>query len=403
MRSKLRRIICGVFVLLLSTSVTVTAGGLYLQEFATPSTGTASAGAQAWAHDASTAFHNPAGMTRIEGNQVMVGAGALITTHEFETSSSTPYGGGNGGDAGGTTPFGSAHMVYGLSDDLKLGVSLTAQSGASMDYNDTWSGRYQCQSVDIIAMALNSSLGYKVNDWLSVAGGISMIYADLELEVAGNRPGNLSDGKATIDGDDTQGTFNLGAMIELSSDTRLGFTYWYETELDFSGDISLSPSGLTTASDTSLVLPQWARASIYHALNKKVALLGSIGWEDWSSLDNITLSANGGTQPLQRNWDDTWHFSAGIHYRISDPWLLQCGIAYDTSPVDAEDRTADMPVDRQIRYAMGALYSWSESLTIGGALEYVDLGDAEISGNSLVGKYDENNMIVASVSFNWQW
>jgi long-subunit fatty acid transport protein len=44
------------------------AGGLYLNEFATPSMGTAGAGAEALADDASTnfAFHNPAGMTRLK-------------------------------------------------------------------------------------------------------------------------------------------------------------------------------------------------------------------------------------------------------------------------------------------------------------------------------------------------
>jgi long-subunit fatty acid transport protein len=52
------------------------AGGLYLNEFATPSMGTAGAGQEAYAHDASTNFalHNPAGMTRLDGNQVSLGA-----------------------------------------------------------------------------------------------------------------------------------------------------------------------------------------------------------------------------------------------------------------------------------------------------------------------------------------
>lgn len=43
------------------------AGGLYINEFGTPSMGTAGAGTNAVAIDASTAFHNPAGMTRING------------------------------------------------------------------------------------------------------------------------------------------------------------------------------------------------------------------------------------------------------------------------------------------------------------------------------------------------
>ena len=47
------------------------AGGLYLNEFGTPSMGVAGAGASAVASDASTSFHNPAGMTRIKGKEVM--------------------------------------------------------------------------------------------------------------------------------------------------------------------------------------------------------------------------------------------------------------------------------------------------------------------------------------------
>jgi hypothetical protein len=44
---------------------------------------------------------------------------------------------------------------------------------------------------------------------------------------------------------------------------------------------------------------------------------------------------------------------AGVHYRPVEKWLLQLGFAYDTSPVDSDDRTPDMPIDRQIRYATG--------------------------------------------------
>ena len=43
------------------------AGGLWLYEMATPEVGTAIAGRAALAKDASTAFGNPAGMTRLEG------------------------------------------------------------------------------------------------------------------------------------------------------------------------------------------------------------------------------------------------------------------------------------------------------------------------------------------------
>ena len=46
----------------------VQAGGLYISEFMTPTMGTASAGANAVASDASTVLHNAAGMTRLDSH-----------------------------------------------------------------------------------------------------------------------------------------------------------------------------------------------------------------------------------------------------------------------------------------------------------------------------------------------
>lgn len=391
-------------ILLLVMSSTSIAGGLYLNEYATPSTGTASAGAEAWGHDASTSFHNPAAMTRIEGSQIMGGFMALYSQVEFEQDQATPVAGDNGGDAGGFIPAGGAYLVYSISNDLKFGISAAAMSGAALDYNDDWAGRRQAQQVDIMAMYFTPSIGYKVNETVSLGAGVAVVYSNLEMDLNGITSGS----QISLDGDDTGYTFNLSVLFEFNKNTRLGIVYWYETELNFSGDLTWN--GIQSnqfGSDTEFILPQALRAGIYHQLTDKLALLGSVAWEDWSELDSVNVSVLNSTVSLPKNWDDVWHFSAGIHYRFSKPWLLQCGISYDTSPVSSGDRTADMPVDRQIRFAIGVLHDWSENLTIGGQLEYIDLGSANINNsnaiNGLIGEYDTNNIIVSSISFNWKF
>lgn len=71
--------------------------------------------------------------------------------------------------------------------------------------------------------------------------------------------------------------------------------------------------------------------------------------------------------------------------------------------MDAEDRTADMPVDRQIRFTAGTQYAKSEKLTIVGAFEYADLGDVEINSSNLIGSYKNNNLFVFVINFNWKF
>ncbi len=379
------------------------AGGLYLNEFGTPSMGTASAGAEAVATDASTAFHNPAGMTRLDGNQFMFGGGVGYSTAHFDRDSDTPESGGSGGDAGGWNPLMSTHYVHGLSENWRFGFSIFTISGAALDYDDDWTGRYQCQDVTIMTMTLSPTLAYKLNDELSVAGGVGAMYGSLELDVAIDRPFNLPDGKAKLDGDDWEYGWNLGVMYELSDQTRLGALYWSQIDLSFSGDLEIDPIGAQVGVDTDLPMPQFIRGGIYHDLNDKWALLGTVAWEEWSELDTVNLSSGSVSGALPKNWDDVWHYAFGVHYRPAEKWLYQAGIAYDTSPVSSTHRTADMPIDEQWRYAVGAKYEWSKTFTIGGALEYADLGSADINSSTLKGDYDRNNMVLASIYANWKF
>jgi long-subunit fatty acid transport protein len=41
------------------------------------------------------------------------------------------------------------------------------------------------------------------------------------------------------------------------------------------------------------------------------------------------------------NFDDTWHFALGVHYRCHPLWQVTEGVAHNISPVSDEDRTVD--------------------------------------------------------------
>jgi long-chain fatty acid transport protein len=60
--------------------------GLWLYEGGQPDVGTATAGRAALANDASTAAINPAGMTRLDRSQVLVGVQPLLVRTKFDAS-----------------------------------------------------------------------------------------------------------------------------------------------------------------------------------------------------------------------------------------------------------------------------------------------------------------------------
>ena len=377
------------------------AGGLYLNEFGTPSMGVAGAGANAVASDASTSFHNPAGMTRIKGNELMGTAGLLNATVEFDPDANTPISGGDGGNAGGLAPIIGGFYVHSLSDKWKVGANLITISAAVLDYGDDWTGRYLSTEVSMLSMTFYPSVAYQVNDWLSLGGGPQIMYANLDMEAKAPPPDG--DGKVKIDGDDVAYGFGLGALVELSERTRFGLVYQSEIEPEFDGDTKISGPGIEAATDTKITLAQFVKISGYHELNDRWALLGTVGWEDWSAFKDVNISTDSGSQKIPRDWKDTWKFAAGVHFRPEDKWLLQLGFAYDTSPVDSDDRTPDMPIDRQIRYATGVQYKWSDRLSTGAQFVYADYGKAKIDNDLLKGEYKRNDIFFFAMNANWKF
>ena len=399
-RIKISAIIASFFIFINTTAL---AGGLYLNEFGTPSMGVAGAGANAVASDASTSFHNAAGMTRIKGTELMGTAGLLNATVKFDPDSDTPIPGGDGGDAGGLAPIVGGFFVHSLSDKWKLGANLITISGAVLDYDDDWTGRYLNTEVKLLTMTFYPSIAYRVNNWLSLGGGPQVIYANLEIKAKAPPPNGI--GEVKIDGDDFAYGFGLGALFEVSDRTRFGIAYQSEIELEFGGDVKFSGGAVNADAgvDTKIPLAQFIKVSGYHELNDRWALLGTVGWEDWSAFKEVNISTGRGSQKVPRDWHDTWKFAAGVHFRPVDKWLLQLGFSYDSSPVDSDDRTPDMPIDRQIRYATGVQYKWSDRLSLGGEFVYADYGKAKIDNDLLKGDYKRNDIFFFAMNANWKF
>jgi long-chain fatty acid transport protein len=399
-RIKISAIIASFFIFINTTAL---AGGLYLNEFGTPSMGVAGAGANAVASDASTSFHNAAGMTRIKGTELMGTAGLLNATVKFDPDSDTPIPGGDGGDAGGLAPIVGGFFVHSLSDKWKLGANLITISGAVLDYDDDWTGRYLNTEVKLLTMTFYPSIAYRVNNWLSLGGGPQVMYANLEIKA--KAPPSNGIGEVKIDGDDFAYGFGLGALFEVSDRTRFGIAYQSEIELEFGGDVKFSGGAVNADAgvDTKIPLAQFIKVSGYHELNDRWALLGTVGWEDWSAFKEVNISTGRGSQKIPRDWHDTWKFAAGVHFRPVDKWLLQLGCSYDSSPVDSDDRTPDMPIDRQIRYATGVQYKWSDRLSLGGEFVYADYGKAKIDNDLLKGDYKRNDIFFFAINANWKF
>lgn len=319
------------------------AGGISLYEVGTADVGLASAGYGARAQDASTVLTNPAGMTRLEGSQLLLGTQLLYGDLGFSIGSGTSpaLGSGDGGNPVGWFPGGGAFYTHSVSPELKLGFAMTGNFGLAQKYDSGWVGRYYAQESTLMGLSFLPSIAYRVNDRLSLGASLNVMYGIFENKVAVN---NLVGGDGQLKLEDNRWGWgvNLGLLYELDPRTRFGLTYNSQVKLDFGAPAefsSIAPGlnallaarGLLNANvDLGMTVPQGAMASVFHQLDERWALLGSVGWQQWSKFGKTEVSvdsANPVSLTTDLNYKDTWHVAGGAQYRMSGPWLLNFGVA----------------------------------------------------------------------------
>jgi len=376
------------------------AGGLWLNHWGDFSSARASAGAAAGGDEAATIIHNPATANQLDSSQLFLAAGVIIPDIEFDIEQSNPIvGNDNGGDAGLNAPVATFAYVHANPDSRwRFGAYSAGLAGAGLDYNDDWVGRFQTTRVEILVLAFGATASYQLTDSLSIGIAPQAYYGtlDLDLAIPGPQPR-----KASLDGEDTGFSYNVGVAWEVSERTRIGLDYQAEVDLDFDGRLKGDLTGIRIDSNTELPLAAKARLGINHNLDDQIGFWFTLGWDDWSALDEVLVALPEIEAGLEKSWEDTYHYAAGFQYKLDHKWEIAAGVAYDTNPVSASDRTADLPVDRQIRYNLGSRYTWSDNLTIGGYLNYTDLGSAEINARSWSGDYSSNSVIEFAINANW--
>jgi len=415
-------------VLCLLHPAVVQAGGLYLTEWGQPSMGTSSAGATVLAEDASVVFTNPAGIVKLEEAQMMVAGMAIFTSAKFDQSPGTTVTaaggagpGSNGGDAGGFAAAGSFFYVRPVSERWGFGTSVISVSGAVLDYEDSGNfvGRYWAERSSLLTVTVAPSVAYKVSEDFSIAFGLPITLGVLEMDVAIPAPtaGGVEGLAEISEGKDIGVTGSVSFLWDVTDRSRLGLVYLGETEFDFEGDLDLTlPGGGVGASDVDvnveIPLAQTVRLSGSLDVSDRVTLLATLAWEDWSTLDALPISTSAGGSALTYDWDDTWRYALGARIRGAGKWTWYTGAAFDTDPTSASKRTADLPVDRQIRLSAGARFNKSERVTLGGAITIADLGDAEIdnggvrpvTGDSwaVEGDFGTNRAVFVAFNVNWK-
>jgi long-chain fatty acid transport protein len=384
------------------------AAGFALNEQSGSGVGAAFAGGAASGEDASTVFYNPAAMVRISGTQLSVGVHGVVPNLTFNNQGSftgpaggpfVPLTGGNGGDPGKGVVVPNFFLVTDITPNIKYGFGVSMPFGLHTQYNGDWVGRYQALKSELKTYNLNPSLAYKVNDRVSFGAGFNAQYINANLTKAidfGLLSGGVpqsADGAVGVSGHSWAFGYNLGALFQFPTDTRIGLAYRSTVHQTLEGSASFTNVPAALSADprfannkmtAAVTLPDSISLSAVQGIGDKWELLSDVTFTRWSYFDQLAVVlANGQISVTTENWRNTFRGSLGASYRYSDSLKLRAGAGFDQSPVRNAYRTAAIPDNHRKILAAGANYKVSKVDSVDFAYQHLFVNDSSINNNQL--------------------
>jgi long-chain fatty acid transport protein len=174
---------------------------------------------------------------------------------------------------------------------------------------------------------------------------------------------------------------------------------------------------LNTTLDLGVTVPQGVNASVFHQIDDRWAVLGSVGWQQWSKFGYVEIVVNSNDpQSLTANLDfkDPWHVAAGAQYNLDERWRLDFGVAYDSAFQDGSNVSPMLPANAAWRFGIGAQKQESKTFNWGLAAEYAYGGTLDVNIQSpapvalggrgdLVGQYKDTGVVFLTANFNWKF
>ncbi|CAH1533476.1 TPA: outer membrane protein transport protein [Vibrio harveyi] len=383
---------------LLSTSSVANAAGFQLAEYSATGLGRAYAGEAAMADNASAQWRNPAMLTYLEGTQVSVGA--IYVNPNIDVEGNVNFYGkdipASSDDFAHDAIIPNFYLSHQYNEKFALGLAFGTNYGMETDLGKDFGASHFGNEASVTTMEANLNAAYKLNDALSIGGGIRYIMGEGSFgatapknNVVAVHPtlGPISVPQGTtlkyMEGDDTAWGWQVGTAWQINQDNRIGFTYKSEVDLKLEGYAEGLGFGLKSRDNgyMNLSLPATAELASFHQLTDQLALHASINWTDWSSFEKLEAHMEtAGTQMVKvENWEDNYRFAVGATYQLQPKLALRTGIAYDTSAVSDKNRTITIPETDRTWLSIGATYDWTKNFSLDAGFTYIIAKDAPIT------------------------
>ncbi|MFN7098360.1 MAG: OmpP1/FadL family transporter, partial [Gammaproteobacteria bacterium] len=305
-------------------------------------------------------------------------------------------------------------------------LSLVVPFGLSSNFPDDSVVRYSATTSKIADIDLTPSLGVKITNKFSVGAGIDFEHVDAELaqEVGLGTLGPILGLPADTDTNSDNNASNwaigwhAGVLYQFTPATRVGLAYHSKVSVDLNGDSDfkgpLASVATANAADeiksnnaeTTIDLPSTTSLSLYHDVNARWAVMGTLNYTTWSVFKNIPLENLAGVQqatiaqilagspPLlpttslsanvPQDFHNSWRLATGVNYHMTDKWMWRFGFGIDQDPTSNADRNVRLPDADRYNVAVGAHYQLNKKLGFDAGWTHLFIADGIVNSGQTV-------------------
>ena len=298
----------------------------------------------AQADDPSALHYNPAGMTQLQGIQLMAGALASGGSTDFTSPTGATARGDRNGSAAWPPP-GHTYITANLKSlgvtalgDLSVGIGLTVPFGSLTRWPNDGPFNTATTFSSLPFLDIKPTIAYKVMENLSLGLGadiytFSSFIGEGQVEKQFISPGAPAfplapaGSKMELSGKDTAAGFNASLLYTALRNAdgkplaNIGIVYRSQATVHLSGALLANGAKVSDA-DATLVLPQVITGAIaiwpVRTSEREWKLEVDVDYVGWKSVRNLDVAlANGVTIPQPQNWRSTYAVMLGTEYK----WL----------------------------------------------------------------------------------
>ncbi|CAH1673508.1 OmpP1/FadL family transporter [Chelatococcus asaccharovorans] len=365
------------------------AGAIGVREQNARSQGAAFAGVAAGSGGLGSIVWNPASIALFPGLQsesdISLARTRARLSPDWHTLMAADLAGGSpwsSGEMGQGRYVAATYGSYQINEALWIGAALNTPYGFSSKPRQDWAGQSYARSSRLTSAAFTPTVGYRVNDWLTLGAGVTAQYLDLTFKQAVNgAPGAPS---AILQGDDLGVGFSLGATVQPRPGTMVGIGFRSAVHHEISGQWAGTP-GIPVPITAGITLPETLSLGISQMLNPRWTILATGEWTNWSRMERSAVISRATGLPVSSlafGYRDGTFLSLGAEYLWHEGVTMRAGVGFETSPVTNEARSPRLIDSDKLWASIGASYQATDKLglDIGYSRQFMRQAPVRITG-----------------------